>query len=175
MNIKHALCVLGSLVIAYMPLIAEAEMVGLEEKELSAVSGQSGLSIEIPHLRVNSHNSGSVDNPDTPENESDGRRDKGFKLDYVTRDHNGENEAHYFVEEVSLAVDITGALTFDIEGDGALVIGLPDSINYVGDGYSQKGIYINDTGTVGGGGMMLNEISIKGNFDTGGTITIWGD
>jgi len=175
MNIRHAICALGSLIIAYMPLIAEAEMVGLEEKELSEVSGQSGLSVEIPHLRINAYDSGSVDNPNTPVDESDGRRDRGFKLDYVTREHSGGNESHYFVEEVSLAVDITGALTFDIEGDGALVIGLPDSINYVGDGYSQKGIYINDTGTIDGGGMMLNEISIQGNFDTGGTITIWGN
>jgi len=175
MNIKHALCIFGSLVIAYMPLITEAEMVGLEEKELSEVSGQSGLSIEIPHLRINAHGSGSIDNPDTPIDESDGRRTTGYKRDYVTREHGGGGETHSFTEEVSLAVDITGALTLDIASDGALVIGLPDSMNYVGDGYSQKGIYINETGTIGGGGMMLNEISIQGNFDTGGTITIWGD
>ena len=175
MNIKHAKYALGSLVIAYMPLIAQAEMVGLEEQEWSEVSGQSGLSIEIPHLRINAHGSGSIDNPDTPENEGDGHRTTGYKRDYVTREHGGGGESHSFTEEVSLAVDITGAITLDIESDGALIIGLPDSINYVGDGYSQKGIYINDTGTIDGGGLMLNEISIQGNFDTGGTITIWGD
>lgn len=175
MNIKHTLYVISCLFVGYTPLSSVAEMVGLEEKELSMVAGQSGLSIEIPHLRVNAHGSGSVDDPNTPNDESDGRRSKGYKLDYVTRDHDGGGETHYFVEEVSLAVDMTGAITFDIGGDGTLVIGMPDSINFVGDGYSAKGIYLNNTGQVSDGGQMLNEISIQGNYDTGGTISIWSD
>lgn len=175
MNIKQTFYILGSLLICNTPLISYAEMVGLEEQELSMVSGQSGLSIEIPHIRVNAHNSGSVDNPNTPEDESDGRRTKGFKYDYVTRDHDGANETHYFVEEVSLAADIKGAITLDVEESGTLVIGMPDSINFVGDGYSAKGIYLNNTGQISGGGKMYNEISIQGNFNTGGTISIWGE
>ena len=175
MKKKCLLCAVSSLVIGSISLAANAEMVGLEENELSKVSGQSGLSIEIPHLRINAHGSGSIDNPNTPTDESDGRRTKGYKLDYVTRDHGGGNEAHYFVEEVSLAVDITGAITLDIEGDGTLVIGLPERINYVGDGFSAKGIYLNNTGNTASGGHMLNEISIQGNYNTGGTISIWGE
>ena len=175
MKTINTLSVIASLAIAFMPLLTQAEMVGLEESELSKVAGQSGLSIEIPHLRINAHGSGSIDNPDTPNNENDGRRTTGYKRDYVTREHGGGGETHSFTEEVSLAVDITGAITLDVESDGALVIGLPDSMNYIGDGYSQKGIYINETGTIEGGGLMLNEISIQGNFDTGGTVTIWGN
>ena len=175
MKIINTLSVIASLVVASMPLTSHAEMVGLEENELSMVAGQSGLSIEIPHLRINAHASGSVDNPLTGNNEGDGRRTTGYRRDYVTREHSGGGEVHSFVEEVSLAVDMTGALTLDVESDGALVIGLPDSMNFVGDGYSQKGIYINETGTIDGGGLMLNEISIQGNFDTGGTVTIWGE
>ncbi|MCG8609966.1 MAG: hypothetical protein MI864_05470 [Pseudomonadales bacterium] len=151
-----------------------AELVGLAENELSGVTGQAGISLEIHHLRVNAHASGSVDNPDTPEDESDGRRTKGFHYDYVTTDHNGENETHYFADEVSLAMDIEGAITLDVEEDGALVIGLPDRINYVGDGYSQKGIYLNHDGLASSGGKLMNETNIQGNFNTGGTITIWG-
>lgn len=175
MNIKHTLCILASLAVSYMPLLSHAEMVGLEEKELSNVSGQSGISIHIPHLRVNAHTSGSVDDPNTASDESDGRRTKGFKYEYVTRDHNGGNDAHYFIEEVSLAMDIEGAITLDIEGDGALVIGLPDSINFVGDGYSAKGIYLNHTGLTSSGGQLYNEISIQGNYNTGGTVSIWSE
>ena len=175
MKAVNTLSIIVILAITGVPLMVQAEMVGLEENELSMVAGQSGLSIEIPHLRINAHDSGSVDNPDTAENEDDGRRTTGYRRDYVTREHGGGGEVHSFVEEVSLAVDITGAITLDIEGDGALIIGLPESINFVGDGYSQKGIYINETGTINGGGLMLNEISIQGNFDTGGTVTIWGE
>lgn len=175
MNIKQLLYVITGLLISYTPVISHAEMIGLEESELSKVSGQSGLSIEIPHIRINAHQSGSVDNPNTPADESDGRRTKGFKRDYVTRDHDGANEAHYFVEEVSLAADIKGAITLDVEDSGTLVIGMPDSINFVGDGYSAKGIYLNNTGQVSGGGNMYNEISVQGNFSTGGTISVWGE
>ncbi|MFD2231473.1 DUF6160 family protein [Alkalimarinus sediminis] len=175
MKTKQVLYVVSSLLISSTPLLTYAEMVGLEETELSQVAGQSGLSIEIPHVRINAHNSGSVDNPNTSADESDGRRTKGYKSDYITREHNGGNETHYFVEEVSLAADIEGAITLDIGGDGTLVIGLPDSINFVGDGYSAKGIYLNNTGLTSGGGQMLDEISIQGNFNTGGTISIWGE
>lgn len=175
MHFKYTLCVISSLAISYMPTMSHAELVDMEETELSEVSGQSGLSIEIPHLRVNAHDSGSIDNPNTTADESDGRRTKGFKVDYVTKQHDGTDETHYFVEEVSLAVDTKGAFTIDVEGDGKLVIGLPDSVNFVGDGYSAKGIYLNNDGLAASGGKMLNEVNIQGNFETGGTVTIWGN
>lgn len=164
---------LGLIVI--LPVLASAEMQKMDEGELSAVSGQSGISIEIPHLRVNAYGSDSVDNTGTPEDESDGRRNKGFKLDYVTREHGGGGEAHFFVEEVSLALDITGALTFDIEEDGALLIGLPERINYVGDGLSLHGIYLNGTGVADPRTKLLNEINVQGNFETGGTVRMWSE
>ncbi len=165
----------GSLAVTALTTTVQAEMVDLAEGELATIAGQSGISIEIPHLRINAHESGSVDNPNTDADESDGRRTKGFKLDYVTKEHGGGGETHYFVEEMSLAVDITGALTVDVEGDGKMVIGLPEQINFVGDGYSAKGIYLNHDGNIASGGKMLNEISIQGNFNTGGTVSIWGN
>lgn len=158
-----------------LPITAVAELQKLDEGEMASVSGQSGISIEIPHLRINAHGPDSVDNTTTPANESDGRRTQGFKYDYVTREHSGGGEAHFFVEEVSLAVDITGALTLDIEDDGALLIGLPDSVNYVGDGMSLHGIYLNSTGTPDPASKLLNEINVQGNFSTGGTIRMWSE
>ena len=166
MKTTRVLLAASSIVLYTIPLSTQAEMVGLAESELSTVSGKGGLSIEIPHIRVNAHASGS---------ENDGLRTKGYTKDYVTREHDGGGETHYFVAEKSLAVDITGAFTVDIEGDGKLVIGLPDRMNFVGDGYSAKGFYLNNDGSTSSGGKMLNEISIKGNFDTGGTITMWGN
>lgn len=88
------------------PALAQAELEKLDEGELSAVSGQRGISIEIPHLRINAHGSDSVDNPNTGADESDGRRTTGFRWDYVTREHNGAGEAHFFVDEVSLALSM---------------------------------------------------------------------
>lgn len=152
-----------------------AEMQRMDEGELSRVAGQSGISIEIPHLRINAHPSGSVDDSVTAADESDGRRSRGFKLDYTTTDHLGQDEAHLFVDEVSLALDITGAITIDIEQDGALVVGLPERMNYVGDGLSFKGVYLNSTGTPDMGGKLMNEINIQGNFSTGGTMRMWSD
>jgi hypothetical protein len=154
---------------------AQAELQRLGESEMSAVSGQGGLSIEIPHLRINAYGRGSVDNPITTADESDGRRTKGFKFDYVTTEHSGGGETHFFVDEVSLAMDIVGALTLDVEEDGALLIGLPEQINYVGDGLSLHGIYLNTTGTPDMGGKLLNEINVQGNFNTGGTVRMWSD
>lgn len=158
-----------------LPVSAAAELQRLDEGEMASVSGQRGISIEIPQLRINAHTRDSVDDPNTPQNEGDGRRTTGFKFDYVTREHGGAGEAHFFVEEVSLAVDITGALTFDIEEDGALLIGLPERVNYVGDGYSLHGIYLNDTGIADPSSKLLNEINVQGNFNTGGTIRMWGE
>lgn len=152
-----------------------AELRPITEGELAKVSGQSGISIEIPHLRVNAHGPGSVDDPDTTADESDGRRTEGFKLDYVTREHGGGGEAHYFANEVSLAMDVTGALTVDIEEDGAMVLGIPERINFVGDGLSFKDIYLNGSGVPEAGTKLLNEINVQGNFNTAGTVRMWGN
>jgi hypothetical protein len=152
----------------------QAELLPLEESELANQSGQAGLSIEVQHLRINARDSGSVDNPATAADESDGRRTKGFHLDYVTEEHNGGGKSHYFANEVSLALDTEGALTVDVSGEGALVIGLPTRMNFVGDGLSVKDIYLNSTGNAAGGGKLYNEQNIIGNFNTGGTITMWG-
>lgn len=167
-----ALCAALSMTLA---MLAQAELRPLPEGELSQVSGQSGISIEIPHLRVNAHGPGSVDDPETLADEGDGRRTQGFKLDYVTREHDGGGEAHYFANEVSLAMDVTGALTVDIEEDGAMRLGLPDQVNFVGDGLSLKDIYLNGSGVPEAGTKLLNEINVQGNFNTGGTVRMWGD
>lgn len=154
---------------------AQAEMERLGETELSTVSGQSGISLDLAHLRVNAYAPGSVDNPDTPVDESDGRQKNGFKLDYVTKNHAGGGETHYFIDDVSLAMDLTGAITLDIEEDGALLIGLPDAVNFVGDGLALRNIHLNQTGLATDGGKMMNEINMQGNFDTGGTIRMWSE
>lgn len=154
--------------------VAQADLLPMEESELANHSGQAGLSIEVKHLRINAHDSGSVDDPSTIENEGDGHRTKGFHLDYVTKEHDGGGESHYFANEVSLAVDTEGPLTVDISGEGALVIGLPTRMNFVGDGLSIKDIHLNSTGDMAGGGKLYNEQNIIGNFNTGGTITMWG-
>lgn len=153
----------------------QAELRLMQEVELAKVSGQSGISIEIPHLRVNSHGPGSLDDPDTAAEESDGRRTKGYKLDYITRKHSGGGEAHYFANEVSLAMDVTGAFTVDIEEDGAVLFGMPERINFIGDGLSFKDIYLNGSGTIEAGTKLLNEINIQGNFDTAGTVRMWSN
>lgn len=155
--------------------VAHAELEKMGESEMASVSGQSGISLALSHLRVNAHQPGEVDNPDTPADESDGRQKNGFNLDYVTENHAGGGETHYFIDDVSLAMDITGAITLDIEEDGALAIGLPDSINYVGDGLMLRNIYLNETGLAADGGKMMNEISVQGNFNTGGTVRMWSD
>ncbi|MFE8071230.1 hypothetical protein QQM79_09230 [Marinobacteraceae bacterium S3BR75-40.1] len=165
----------AGLLLAALSLSVRAELRPMEESALGNVSGQAGLSIEIPHLRVNAYGPGSVDDPDTAKDESDGRRTQGFTFDYVTRGHDGSNETHYFADQVSLALDIFGAFKVDIEGDGKLVVGLPDRMNFVGDGFSAKDIHLNTTGTPAGGGKLLNETNIQGNFRTGGTVTFWGD
>ncbi|WP_148863885.1 DUF6160 family protein [Marinobacter fonticola] len=167
-----ALC--ASLTLAFSTSVF-AELRPIAESELAKVSGQSGISIEIPHLRVNAHGPDSVDDPDTAADESDGRRTQGFKLAYVTREHGGGGEAHYFANEVSLAMDVTGAMTVDIEKDGAMVVGLPERINFVGDGLSFKDIYLNGSGVPETGTKLLNEINVQGNFNTAGTIRMWGD
>lgn len=154
---------------------AQAELRPMPEGELAGVSGQSGIAIEIPHLRMNAHGPASVDNQDTLEDESDGRRTIGFKLDYVTRQHGGGGEAHFFANEVSLAMDVTGPLTINVEEDGAMLVGMPDRINFVGDGLSFKDIYLNGSGTPEAGTKLLNEINVQGNFNTGGTVRMWGD
>ncbi len=151
-----------------------AELMPIQETELAEVSGQAGLSIELHHLRINAHGSGSVDDPSTPEDESDGKRAQGYHYDYVTKAHSGGKETHYFVNEVSLALDTEGAITVDVDAEGALVIGLPTRMHYIGDGYSQKGIYLNETGRPADGGLLFQEKNVQGNFDTGGTITLWG-
>lgn len=163
-----------SLTLALSPLV-QAELRPMQEGELSKISGQSGISIEVPHLRINAHGPASVDDPDTVTDESDGRRTEGFKLDYVTREHDGGGEAHYFANEVSLAMNITGALTVDVEEDGAMLVGLPERVNFVGDGLSLKDIYLNGSGVPEAGTKLLNEINVQGNFNTAGTIRMWGD
>lgn len=162
-------------ILALLPTLASAELKQMAEDDMSDVSAQAGLSIEISQLRINAQKSGSVDDPNTAADESDGRRTRGYKYDWVTKDHNGANEVHMFTDEVSLAVDMEGAWTVDIEDNGALVIGLPDQMNFVGDGYSQKGIYINTDGQTSSGGQLWGEKNIQGNFTTGGTITLWSD
>lgn len=152
-----------------------AELRPLAADELSEVSGQGGISIEIPHLRVNAQGPGSVDDPNTNADESDGSRTNGFRLDYVTREHNGGGEAHFFANEVSLAIDVIGALTIDIESDGSALLGLPERVNFVGDGLSFKDIYLNSSGVPEAGTKLLNEINVQGNFNTAGTIRMWSD
>ncbi|MCP5208306.1 MAG: hypothetical protein H7A01_13950 [Hahellaceae bacterium] len=169
---RHGVILVSSALCLCAPV--RAELLPMKESELASQSGQAGLSIEVQHLRINAHESGSVDNPATAANEGDGRRTKGFHLDYVTKEHGGGGESHYFANEVSLALDTEGALTVDVGGDGALVIGLPTRMNFVGDGFSVKDIYLNNTGNVAGGGKLYNEQNIIGNFNTGGTITMWG-
>jgi hypothetical protein len=153
---------------------ALAELKPMDESEMANHAGQAGLSIELKHLRINAHESGSIDDPTTVEDESDGRTTTGYHYDYVTEDHNGDNETHYFTNEVSLALDTEGAITLDITERGALVIGLPDRMNYVGDGHSMKGIYLNGTGNPADGGQLMLEKNTIGNFNTGGSITMWG-
>lgn len=162
----YRLALVSLLLGAALPAWAQTDMQDLGEQEMADIAGQSGISIEIPHMRVNAHG------PSDPRN---GERTQGFKLDYITRGHDGGGKAHYFVNEVSLAADMEGAITLDIEEDGRLQIGLPDRIHFVGDGYSQKDIYLNATGNPGDGGKLYNEISIQGNFETGGRISFWGE
>ncbi|MDG9671918.1 hypothetical protein ONV78_29565 [Hahella sp. CR1] len=153
--------------------MAASELRDMEEGELSQVTAQSGLIIEIPRVRINAHD-GSLDDPGTPQDESDGRRTRGFRYNYITTEHDGGAQTYYFTDEISIAMDIEGPLKLDVDDGGHMVLQLPERVNFVGDGYSMKGIYLNNTGDPANGGKLLNEINIQGNFETGGQVFVWG-
>jgi len=144
-------------VVICSPFIVNAEMQMVDDDMLSDVSGQEGVDIKLVNIRVNA--------------DVDGYTTDGFSQKYVTRNVDGTDKAVLGVAETSLAFEMEGAISIDVDGKGVKV-GAPDKVSLVGDGLRMQNIYVNSTGSLADGGVLLDEIQMTGTFNTTGNMWI---